>query len=97
MISWKFLGCFSCGSRKQGCTAHPLPGGDVVPAWASIHQGGSGRDVFARVLKMAEGCPGDLDGDSDVEGLDLGEHVDDPAAVDTADLAVDFGCTDCHG
>lgn len=46
---------------------------------------------------MAEGCPGDLDGDSDVEGLDLGEHVEDPAAVDTADLAVDFGCTDCHG
>jgi hypothetical protein len=41
-------------------------------------------------------CPGDYNGDLDVDGSDLKEHIMNPAGVSLADFAANFGKVDCQ-
>ncbi len=87
------LNRYSVHDQAAPCSA-VLSSGDVLAAWESVIQG-SGKDIFARLLQAAEVCPGDFDEDGDVDGSDLAEYLDNQAAIDPADFALDFGRTDC--
>ena len=89
------LNIYTVHDQAEPCAAL-LSGGDLVAAWESVLQGGSGIDIYARVLKMAEGCPGDLDEDGDVDGSDLATCAEDYTGISIKEFAENFGNIHCQ-
>jgi hypothetical protein len=47
------------------------------------------------VAAYASTCPGDFNGDNDVDGSDLAAFADDPGDLDLDEFALNFGKIDC--
>jgi hypothetical protein len=69
--------------------------GDCVKLGANKAPGFSGDTVSNYIVFYDTWCPGDLDGDGDVDGSDLAALVATPALLDLSTFAAEFGRTDC--
>jgi hypothetical protein len=89
------LNIYTVHNQAQPCSAR-LNSGDLAMAWESVLQGGSGYDIYARVLNTEEGCPADFDEDGDVDGSDAAICAESCDAASMKELAESLGDIDCQ-
>jgi hypothetical protein len=80
-------------TAHSGVLAYDLPGTAHAKLLWQTGRGSYYRNGLA--IQTMETCPADLDGDRDVDGYDLAQHLLATDDIPLADIANDFGKSDC--